>query len=82
MLTDTQVALLAAGVLLAANFIAVILHFLYRPLSDSQLREAIRDVIYFLDEFADGMDNTQKRADAIRQFNDVGVGAVSWYQPS
>lgn len=70
-MTEIQIASMAAGVLLAANFIAVVLHFLYKALSDSPLREAIRGVIYHLDRFADKMDNEKKRADAIRQVNDV-----------
>jgi hypothetical protein len=68
---DVKFLLLAVGVLLAANFIAVLLHFLYRALSDSPLREVIRSIIYYLDEFADDMSNVKKRADAIRQVNEV-----------
>lgn len=50
---------------------AVVLHFLYRALSDSPLREAIRNVIYYLDRFADTMGNAQKRDSAIRQIGEV-----------
>jgi hypothetical protein len=69
--TELQIASLAVGVLLAANFIAVVLHFLYRALSDSPLREVIRNIIYHLDRFADKMENAQKRNEAIGQVNEV-----------
>ena len=61
----------AAGVILAANLLAILLHFLYKALSDSPLREFIRSIIYELDRFADNMENSQKRQEAIGQINDV-----------
>ena len=69
--TELQMVLAAAGVMLAANFIAVVLHFLYRSLSDSPLREAIRSVIYCLDKVADDMSNEKKRANAVQEINAV-----------
>lgn len=68
---EYQIALCAAVVILAANFVAVVLHFMYKALSDSPFREAIRDIIFQLDKFADEMENAEKRRSAIQQINDV-----------
>lgn len=68
---EVQFALLTVGGLLAVNFVAVILHFLYCALSDGLFREAIRSVIFEVDKFADRMENGQKRSEAIRQINEV-----------
>ena len=69
--TELQIVLYAAGVILAANLLAVMLHFLYKALSDSPLRDAIRSIIFQLDKFADEMENGEKRRSAIQQINDV-----------
>lgn len=68
---EYQIALGAAGVILAANLLAVVLHFMYKALSDSPLRKAIRNIIFQLDKFADEMENAEKRRSAIQQINDV-----------
>lgn len=68
---EIQIVLWAAGILLAANFVAVVLHFMYKALSDSPFREAIRNIIFQLDKFADEMENDEKRRSAIQQINDV-----------
>lgn len=68
---ELQVALLTVGILLAVNFLAVMLHFLYRSLTNGPLRDAIRSVIYELDKFADNMENSQKRSMAIQEINSL-----------
>lgn len=70
-MTELQIALLTVGIVLAVNFIAVALHFLYKAMSNSPLRETIRNVIHALDKFADDMENVEKRRIAIQQVNDV-----------
>lgn len=69
--TELQIVLYAAGVILAANLLTVLLHFLYKALSDSPLREAIRSIIFQLDKIADEMENAAKRRSAIQQINEV-----------
>lgn len=66
-----QIALLAAGVILAANLLAMGLFVLYAKLPDSKTKESIRSIIFELDKFADNMENIEKRRAAIQQINDV-----------
>ena len=68
---ELQIVFWAVGIVLAVNFLAVILHFLYRSLTDSPLRNGIRNIIYELDEFADNMENSQKRLTAIQEINSL-----------
>lgn len=70
-MTEWQIVLLAAGVLLMANLLAMVLFILFAKLPDGRLRHVIRGIIYWLDEFADDMTNKEKKQDAIRQLNDV-----------
>lgn len=70
-MTEVQIMLGSAGVILAANLLAMVLFVLFAKLPDSGLRERIRNVIFELDRFADNMENAQKRAEAIRQINEV-----------
>ncbi len=70
-LTELQLSLLVVGMLLAANLLAMVLFLLFAKLPDGRLRQVIRGIIYWLDEFADDMTNTEKRQSAIRQLNDV-----------
>jgi hypothetical protein len=69
--TELQIFLWAAGILLAVNFIAVLLHFLYRALSNGPLRDRIREVVYLIDELADDMSNEQKKRKAIQEISEV-----------
>lgn len=71
MSTEIKMALLTLGVLLAVNFLALMLHFLYRTLSDGAFKDVIRNIIFELDRFADNMENAQKRLEAISQINDI-----------
>ena len=71
MTTEIQITLYAAGAILAANVLAMLLFVLFAKLPDSRLHGNIRGVIFCLDRFADNMENTQKRAEAIRQINDI-----------
>ena len=71
MSTELQMVLAVAGVLLAANFIAMALFVLFAKLPHGKFRESIRDVIYHFDRFADNMENAQKRSEAIGQVNEV-----------
>lgn len=68
---EYQIALCAAGVLLAANLLAMGLFVLFVKLPDGKFRDFIRDIIFELDKFADNMENAEKRRTAIQQINDV-----------
>ncbi|AJQ29002.1 hypothetical protein [Pelosinus fermentans] len=69
--TESQIFAWAAGVILAVNVLAVVLHFLYKALSDSPLRDFIRSVIFELDRLADNMENSEKRRAAIQQICEI-----------
>ncbi|GMB00937.1 hypothetical protein [Pelosinus sp. IPA-1] len=73
---EYQIALLAAGVILAANLLAMGLFVLYAKLPESKTKEAIQNIIFELDRFADDMENSDKRRSAIQQINDV----LGWRQ--
>lgn len=68
---EMQFALAAAGIILAANVLAMLLFVLFARLPNGRLREVIRSVITELDKFADNMSNAAKRSEAIRQINEV-----------
>lgn len=57
--------------LVAANALALVLYILYRVLPNSNFRSAVREVIYRLDEFADIMENGEKRALAVYNINEL-----------
>lgn len=69
--SELQIFLWAAGVLLAANLLIMVLFVLFAKLPNGSLKAAIQNSIFVLDKFADHMENSQKRAEAIRQINDV-----------
>lgn len=68
---EMQIALAAAGIILAANVLAMLLFVLFAKLPASSFRTAIQGIITELDKFADRMENSQKRAEAIRQVNEI-----------
>jgi hypothetical protein len=68
---ELQIAYVAAGIILAANVLAMGLFVLFAKLRDGRLKESIRGIIFELDRFADNMENTDKRRAAIQQVNDV-----------
>lgn len=70
-MTEWQIVLLAAGVLLGVNLLAMLLFVLFAKLPDGRFRETIRGVIFELDRFADSMSNPEKRRSAIQQINDM-----------
>lgn len=61
----------AAGVLLAANLLAMLLFVLFAKLPNGKLKNAIRNIIFEIDRAADNMENADKRRLAIQQVNDV-----------
>lgn len=61
----------AAGIVLAANVLAFVLHLLRKGLPEGRAKDAVQSVIYKLDEFADYLENAEKRRLAIQQINDV-----------
>jgi hypothetical protein len=69
--SDLQMFLCAAGVILAANLLAMGLFVMYARLQDGPLRESVKGIIYELDRFADNMENADKRRFAIQQINEV-----------
>lgn len=68
---EYQIALLAAGIILTANVLAMGLFVLYVKLPDSKTKETIRSIIFELDKFADDMENAEKRRTAIQQINEI-----------
>lgn len=69
--TELQILLCAAGVILAANFVAMVLFVLFAKLPDGSLKTSIQKIISELDRAADDMENADKRRSAIQQLNDV-----------
>ncbi|TCL35663.1 hypothetical protein EV210_111129 [Anaerospora hongkongensis] len=69
--TELQIVLYAAGVILAANFLAMALFVLFAKLPNGSLKVSVQKVIFELDRFADQMENAEKRRSAIQQINDV-----------
>ena len=68
---ELKIALLVASVLLAANFLIMLLFILFAKLPNGRFRESIRSIIFELDKFADQMENVEKRQAAIQQVSDV-----------
>lgn len=68
---EYKLIMLAAGMLLTANSIAMSLFLLFAKLPDGRFRKSIRNIIFELDKFADRMENAEKRENAIRQINDI-----------
>jgi hypothetical protein len=68
---ELQIIYVAAGILLAANVLAMGLFVLFAKLKDGRLKESIRGIVFELDRFADNMENTDKRRSAIQQINDI-----------
>lgn len=68
---EYQIALCAAGAILAANVLAIGLFVIYAKLPESKTKEAIQNIIFELDRFADDMENADKRRVAIQQINEV-----------
>ncbi|MCC5468715.1 hypothetical protein [Pelosinus baikalensis] len=69
--SELQIFIWAAGILLAANVLAMGLFVLFAKLRDGKTKESIRSIIFELDRFADNMENIEKRRTAIQQINDI-----------
>ena len=69
--TELQVVLYAAGVILAANLLAMALFVVFAKLPNGRLKAAIQKIIFELDRAADNMENAEKRRSAIQQLSDV-----------
>ncbi len=65
-MSESQIALWAAGALLAALLLVLIVHVLYRGLPAGKAKTALDKIIYELDRHADQMENREKRATAIQ----------------
>jgi beta-lactamase regulating signal transducer with metallopeptidase domain len=74
--SQVQIVLWVVGALVAVNLLAMALFVLFARLSESKLKEAIRNIIFELDKFADEMENSAKRSSAIRQVNEI----LGWRQ--
>jgi hypothetical protein len=70
-LTELQIAYLAAGALLAALLLVLIVHVLYRGLPTGKAKTALQKIIYELDRHADQMQNREKRAAAVQAVMDI-----------
>lgn len=69
--SELQIFLWAAGVLLMANLLAMVLFVLFAKLPNGSLKVSVQKIIFELDRFADHMENAEKRRSAIQQINDV-----------
>lgn len=70
-LTDTQILYWGIGILLMANFGAMALFLMSARLPHGKLREIIREIICQLDQLADNMEKSEKRAVAIQHINTI-----------
>lgn len=68
---ELHIAYVTAGILLAANVLAMGLFVLFAKLRDGRLKESIKSIVFELDRFADNMENAEKRRSAIQQINDI-----------
>jgi hypothetical protein len=68
---ELQIIIWAVGALLSVNVLAMTLFVLFAKMQDSRLKLAIRGIILLLDEFADKMENEEKRYRAIQQINEI-----------
>jgi hypothetical protein len=71
MLNENQMIIYAAGIILAVNFLSMLLFILFAKLPDGLLKEQIRNIIFYFDKFADCMENKQKRLEAIQEINSI-----------
>lgn len=69
--SDIQIFFWFAGILLAANLVAMMLFVLFAKLPESRLKGMIRSIILELDAFADEMENSEKRNRAIQEVNEI-----------
>ena len=70
-MTEMQIAVAAAGTILAALILVLVLHIVYRGLTTGKAKDALQKIIYELDRYADDMENQQKRAMAIQAVMDL-----------
>lgn len=70
-ITELQILWWLGIGIVAVNIVAMLLFILFAKLPDSKLKASIRAIIFELDKFADNMENSQKRSEAIRQINDI-----------
>lgn len=70
-MTELQIALLAAGSVLAVLILVIVVHVLYRGLPAGKAKTALDKIIYELDRHADQMENHEKRAAAVQDVMDI-----------
>lgn len=71
-----QFSLWGVAALLSANVLVIVLFVLYTKLSESKLKEVIRNIIFELDKLTDEMENSEKRNRAIQQIREF----LGWRQ--
>ncbi|WP_371378960.1 hypothetical protein [Sporomusa aerivorans] len=69
--SELQIVLCAAGTILAALVLVLIVHVVYRGLPAGKAKESLKKIIYELDRHADDMENREKRAAAIQAVMDL-----------
>ena len=70
-MAETQIAAAAAGIILAALVLVLIVHVVYRGLPTGTAKDGLQKIIYELDRHADEMENDEKRAAAIQSVMDI-----------
>jgi len=68
---QSQIFLWALGVIVALNLLLILLFVLFSKLSESRLKEIIRNIIFELDKITDDMENTEKHSKATQQISDL-----------
>lgn len=69
--SELQIFYWAAGVLLVALILVLIVHVVYRGLPAGKAKTGLDNIIYQIDRHADNMENAQKRAVGIQAVMDV-----------
>lgn len=70
-MTETQIAAAAAGTILAALVLVLIVHVVYLGLPAGAAKDGLQKIIYELDRHADEMEKHEKRAAAIQAVMDI-----------
>ncbi|WP_425057603.1 hypothetical protein SCACP_21190 [Sporomusa carbonis] len=69
--SELQIFIWAAGALLAALVLALVVHIVYRGLPAGKAKDGLQTIIYEMDRHADDMENHEKRAAAIQAVMDI-----------
>lgn len=69
--TELQVFVWAAGALLAALVLVLVVHVVYKGLPDGKAKDSLQKLIFEADRHADDMENEQKKAKVMQNIMDI-----------